>query len=49
MKILWDFAIQCDHLIEARRPDIAVVYKVKKETMIIAVAKPGDTKLYDKE
>ena len=48
-KILWDFTIQCDHMIEARRPDIVVVYKVKKETMIIVVAKPGDTKVCDKE
>ena len=29
-KILWDFTMQCDHMIEARRPDIAVVDKVKK-------------------
>ena len=31
LKILWDFTIQCDHMIEARRPDIVVVDKVKKE------------------
>ena len=30
-KILWDFTIQCDHRIEARRPDGVVVDKVKKE------------------
>ena len=29
---IWDFIIQCDHMIEARRPDIVVVDKVKKET-----------------
>ena len=23
-KILWDMTIQCDHIIEARRPDIVV-------------------------
>ena len=33
-KILWDFTIQCDHMTEARRPNIVVVRKVKKETMI---------------
>jgi len=27
---LWDMTIQCDHVIEARRPDIVVV--VEKET-----------------
>ena len=35
-------------MIEARRPDI-VVDKVQKETMIINVAIPGDTRVYDKE
>ena len=29
-KILWDFTIQCDHMIEARKPDIVVVDKVEK-------------------
>ena len=49
-KIFWDFTIQCDHMIEARRPDIVVVDKVKKETMIIDVAIPGDTRrVCDKE
>ena len=24
-EILWDITIQCDHIIEARRPDIVVV------------------------
>ena len=48
-KILWDFTIQCDHTIEARRPDIVVVVKVKKEAMIIDVAIPGDTRVCDKE
>ena len=44
-KILWDFTIQCDHLIEVRRPDIVVVDNVMKETMIIDVAIPGETKV----
>ena len=48
-KILWDLTIQCDHMIEARRPDIVVVYKAKKETMIIDVAIRGDTRVCDKE
>ena len=30
LNILWDFIIQCDHMIETRRPDIVVVNKVKK-------------------
>ena len=48
-KILWDFTIQCDHMIEVGRPDIVVVDKVKKETMVIDVAIPGDTRVFDKE
>ena len=49
LKILWDFNIQCDHMIEARRPDIVVVDKVKKGAMIIDVAMPGDIIVCDKE
>ena len=49
LKIPWDFTIQCDHIVEARRPDTVVVDKVKKETMIIDVAIPRDTRVCDKE
>ena len=48
-KILWDFTIQCHHMIETRRPDIVVVDKVMKETTIIDVAIPGNTRACDKE
>ena len=48
-KILWDFTIQCDHMMETRRPDIVIVDKVKKETIIIDVAIPRDTRLCDKD
>ena len=48
-KIIWDFSIQCDHMIEARRSDLPVADKVKKETMIINVAIPRDTRVCDKE
>ena len=36
-------------MIEARRPDIVVVDKVQKETMIIDGTIPGDTRVRDKE
>ena len=36
-------------MIKARRPDIVVVEKVKKETMIIDVAITGDTRAFDRE
>ena len=48
-KILWDFIIQCEHMIEARRPDIVVVNEVKKEAMIIDMVIPGVTRACDKE
>ena len=40
--------MQCNHIIEARKPDIVVVDNVKKETMIIDVATPEDTRACDK-
>ena len=30
-KILWDMTVQCDHTVEARRPDIVVFEKEKKQ------------------
>ena len=36
-------------MVEARRPDTVVVDKVKKETMSIDVAIPGNTRVCDKE
>ena len=36
-------------MIEARRPDIVVVDKVKKETVIIDMPIPRDTRVCDKE
>ena len=48
-KILWNFTIQYDDMIEARNPDIVEVDKVKQETMIIDVAIPGDTRVCDNE
>ena len=36
-KILWDFTIQCDREIEARRPDIVFVDKKEREGFIIVL------------
>ena len=30
-KLLWDFDIQTDHLISARRPDLIIINKKKKK------------------
>ena len=32
-KLLWDFNIQTDHLIPARRPDLIIINKKKKEIL----------------
>ena len=45
VKILWDFNIQTDHLIEHRRPDIVVVNKKDSTCDIIDVAVPGDKRV----
>ena len=45
-KLLWDFNIQTDHLIPARRPDLIIINK-KKRTCKIAV--PADHRINLKE
>ena len=47
-KILWDFTIQRDRRVEARRPDIVLLIR-KREIVIIDVAIPGDDRVKDKE
>ena len=49
MKILWDFSIQTDKVIKARRPDIVVVDKVKKVVTIIDIAVPADRNILEKQ
>ena len=39
---MWDFSIQTDHVIEARRPDLVVVDKKERSCKIIDFAVPGD-------
>ena len=46
---MWDFSIQTDHVIEARRPDLVVVDKKEKSCKIIDFAVPGDSRIEDKE
>ena len=48
-KILWDFTIQRDTKIEARRPDIVVIDKTKKEVKVVDVTIPGDVRLNERE
>ena len=49
VKVLWDFDIQTDKPIAARRPDIVVHNKQSGETHLIDIAVPGDHNVKDKE
>ena len=49
VKLLWDFHIQSDHMIEHCRPDLLLVDKKIKTATIIDVAVPGDTRIVTKE
>ena len=44
-KILWDFSIQTDHVIEAWRLDLAAVDKKRTTCKIIDFAVPGDSRI----
>ena len=49
IKILWDINIQCDNLIEARRPDLIVIDKKEQKGIIIDIAVPADVRVEEKE
>ena len=44
-KILWNFSIQTDHVIGARRPYFAVVDKKERSFKIIDLTVPGDSRI----
>ena len=48
-KILWDFSIQTDHVIESRRPDMIIVEKKNNKCQIIDFAVPFDTRVDEKK
>ena len=48
-KLLWDFNIQTDHLIPARRPDLIIINKKKRTCKIVDIAVPADHKIKLKE
>ena len=49
IKVLWDFVVQCDRFVQARRPDIVLVDKNKKEVKMIDTVIPSDCRIKDKE
>ena len=44
-KLLWDFNIQTDHLISARRPDLIIINKKKKICKIVDFAVAADHRI----
>ena len=49
-KLLWDFSIQTDHLIPARRPELIIINKKKKRICkIVDFAVPADHRINLKE
>ena len=48
-KILWDFSIQTDHVIETWRPDLVVVHQKERSCKIIDFAVHGDSTIEEKE
>ena len=42
---MWDFSIQTDHVIEARRPDLVVVDKKRRTCKSIDFAVLGDSRI----
>ena len=46
---MWDFSIQTDHGIEARRLDSVVVDKKERSSKVIYFAVYGDSRIEEKE
>ena len=49
MKVLWHINVQCDNVIEARRPDIFAIYKKERKGIIIDITVPTDARVVEKE
>ena len=48
-KVLWDFNIQTDHLISARKPELIIISKKKRICKIVDFAVPADHRIILKE
>ena len=49
VKMLWDFNMQTDHIIQHRRPEIFVLYKTERKCHLIDIAVPANKKIEMKE
>ena len=47
-KLLWDYDVRTDHVIQARRPDIILINKEHQKVSLIDIAIPWDTRVKDK-
>ena len=48
-KILWEKTVQCDHVIEARRPDIIVDEKESNKAIIVDIVSLWHHRVYEKK
>ena len=48
-KILWNFSIQTEHVIEAPRPYLVLVDKKRRTCKIIDFAVPGDSRIEEEK
>ena len=48
-RLLWDYDIQTDRVIQARRPDLTLVDKTKNRVSLIDVSVPWDSRVEEKE
>ena len=46
---IWDFTVQTDHVIEARRPDMVIIDKTKNECKIIEFTCPFDSRTEERD
>ena len=49
VKVLWNIDVQCDNVMEARRPDIILIDKKERKGIIIDIAVPADVRVGEKE
>ena len=49
VKVLWDIDVQCDNVMEAKRPDIILIDKKQPKRIIIDNAVPADVRVGEKE
>ena len=49
VKVLWDINVQCDNVIEARRPDMIAINNKERKGMIIDITVPATVRVAKKE